>query len=99
MRAAEFERRKTVLIGGQAAVGRFVEIDQPALDVEIDNRWNRRIIADDQSMGFARRFLNECAGHGSPIMLKIAPLTLKGVTAHDADVIMDAEHRTGQPLK
>ena len=50
-------------------------------------------------MGFARWLLNECAGTGSPIMLKIAPLALNGVTAHDADVIMDTEYRAGQSLE
>ena len=99
MRAAKFKRRKAVLIGDQAAVGRFVEIDQAALDIEINYSRNRRIIADDQSMRFARRFLNERAGPRGPIMLKVAPLAVYGVTAHDADVIMDAEHRTWQSLQ
>src|SRR5580765_727873 len=97
--ARKFKHRKSIFVGGESSIYGLIQVDQTALNHKHDQRRAWRIVRDNQRMGLTRGFIDKRSRFGNPVMLKVTPVTTHRVTAYRANVIVDAQLRSGKTLQ
>src|SRR5215467_13840709 len=99
MRSGQLEQRESILIRGEAAVCRFIQIDKSSFDNEKRHHWSRRILRDNQCVRLASRLVDVGSGLSDPIVFQVTPVTSHGVPVNGADMVMGSNHRPGNTFQ